>query len=71
MKTAAIQGVYVDVPMADWSLFKELIRKFGWQTRTKEDVLNQFVNSRPEQPALSEEDIMNEVKAVRYPKRKC
>ena len=28
--TATIQGVYVNVPAVDWSLFRELIRKFGW-----------------------------------------
>lgn len=54
------------MPAADWSLFKELIRKFGWQAETSEQLLDRFVNSRPKQPALSEEDIISEVKAARY-----
>ena len=28
-----MQGVYVNVPAVDWSLFRELIRKFGCETR--------------------------------------
>lgn len=54
--------------MADWSLFNELIKKFGWQAETKEKMLERFINTRPSVPAISEEDIMNEVKAVRYAK---
>lgn len=64
--SASFQGVYLNVPAADWSLFKELIRKFGWQAETSEQLLDRFVNSRPKQPALSEEDIISEVKAARY-----
>lgn len=64
--SASLQGVYLNIPSADWSLLKELIRKFGWQAETSEQLLDRFVNSRPTQPALSEEDIINEVKAVRY-----
>ena len=27
----AAKGIYLDVPEKDWSLFSELIRKFGWR----------------------------------------
>ena len=63
-----MQGVYVNVPIVDWSLFRELIRKFGWQAETREQLLDRFADSRPSKPAMSEEDIMDEVKAVRYAK---
>ncbi len=63
-----MQGVYVNVPSADWSLFRELVRKFGWQTETREQLLDRFASSRPAKPAMSEEEIMDEVKAVRYTK---
>jgi hypothetical protein len=66
--SSTLQGVYINVPTADWSLLKELIRKFGWQAETSEQMLDRFINSRPAKPALSEEEIMNEVKAVRYTK---
>ena len=67
---ATMQGFYVNVPSVDWSLFRELIRKFGWQAETREQMLDRFINSRPAKPMLSEEKIMDEVNAVRYDKRR-
>ena len=66
--SVTMQGVYVNVPTVDWSLFKELIRKFRWQAETREQMLDRFVSSRLDSPALSEEDIINEVRAARYTK---
>ena len=63
-----MQGVYVNVPLTDWSLFRELIRKFGWQSETREQLLDRFIASRPTEPEISEEEIMDEVKAARYAK---
>ena len=54
--------------MADWVLLKELIRKFGWQAETREQLLDRFVGSRPASPAISEDEIMDEVRAIRYDK---
>lgn len=68
INSAAYKGVFLNVPMSDWSLFSELIKKFGWQAETKEKMLDRFINSRPSTPAISEEDIMNEVRAARYTK---
>lgn len=62
----AQQGVFINVPLSDWGLLKELIRKFGWQSETREQLLDRFIASRPQQPMLTEEDIMEEVRAVRY-----
>ena len=66
--SATMQGVYVNVPAVDWSLFKELVRKFGWQAETREQMLDRFISSRPANPTLSEGDVMDEVRAVRYAK---
>ena len=66
INSATMQGVYVNVPTVDWSLFRELIRKFGWKAESREQMLDRFINSRPSEPTLSEEEITNEVKAVRY-----
>lgn len=60
------QGIYLNVPLSDWALLKELIRKFGWQSETREQLLDRFIKSRPQKPTFSEEEIMEEVKAVRY-----
>ena len=66
--SATMQGVYVNVPAMDWSLFRELVRKFGWQVETREQLLDRFISSRPVNPSISEEEIMDEVRAVRYDK---
>ena len=63
---SALQGVYLNVPKSDWNLFKELVRKFGWQSETREQLLDRFIANRPQQPPLTEEEIREEVRAVRY-----
>ena len=62
------QGIYLNVPMTDWGLLKELIRKFGWQAETREQILERFVKSRSNKDLLSDEEIMEEVNAVRHGK---
>ena len=66
MKPTEMQSVFLSVPKADWELLKELIRKFGWQVETQEQLLERFANSRPAIPPVSEDEIIEEVKAVRY-----
>lgn len=66
VNNAAQQGVFLNVPKADWSLLRELIRKFGWQAETREQMLDRFIGTRPTESPLSEEEIMDEVNAVRH-----
>lgn len=65
---ATMRGVFLNVPVSDWTLLEELIRKFGWQSETREQLIERFCSSRPQQPTLSDEEIMEEVKAARYEK---
>lgn len=67
--SATSQGVFLNVPVSDWGLLKELVRKFGWQAETREQLLDRFTDSRPAKQALTEEEIMAEVQAVRYAKQ--
>ena len=62
----AIQGAYINIPLSDWKFFKELVQKMGWEVQTREELLDSFIESRPEKSSLSDEEIMNEVRAVRY-----
>lgn len=41
--TAQTQGVYVNVPAVDWSLFRELIRKFDWQADLDQNQSLRFI----------------------------
>ena len=61
-----IQGAYINIPLSDWKFFKELVQKMGWEVQTREELLFSFFESRPEKSSLSDEEIMNEVRAVRY-----
>ena len=66
MAATMTQGVYLNIPRADWILLQELVNRFGWQSETREQMLEEFMQTRPQNIDLSEEDIMNEVRAVRY-----
>ena len=61
-----IQGAYINIPLSDWKFFKELVQKMGWEVQTREELLDTYIESRPEKSSLSDEEIMNEVRAVRY-----
>lgn len=56
----------MNIPRTDWTLFQELVNRFGWQSETREQMLEEFMKTRPQNVNLSEEDIMNEVRAIRY-----
>ena len=60
-----IQGAYINIPLSDWKFFKELVQKMGWEVQTREELLVSYIESRPEKSSLSDEEIMNEVRAVR------
>jgi hypothetical protein len=66
MKPTEMQSVFLNVPREDWKLLQELIQKYGWQAETREQLLERFVQSRPETPYVSEDEIVEEVKAIRH-----
>ena len=63
-----IQSVYLNIPKADMKFFKELAKKMGWSIETKESLLKNYISKRPTKVELSDEDIMEEINAVRYRK---
>jgi hypothetical protein len=65
---AIVEKVYVDVPKSDLRFFKELARKKGWVVDTRQSFLDKYINSRPKNIDLTDEEIMEEVRAVRYGK---
>ena len=66
INSSSIQGAYINIPISDWNFFKELVKKMGWEVQTREELLDSFIESRPTESPLTDEEIMNEVKAVRY-----
>lgn len=62
----ALQGFYVNIPQADTAFFEELMKKMGWSCQTKESLLENYLKLRPADADLSEEEILEELSAVRY-----
>ena len=62
------EKIVVDIPQSDLMFFKLFADKFGWQFKSKQNLWDEFIKSSPENVDLSEEEIMEEVRAVRYGK---
>lgn len=66
MKERVSEQIFLNVPTADMGLFKSLMSKFGWEYETRKDTLKRFIMSRPKAVDLTDDEIMEEVRAVRY-----
>lgn len=64
----ALQGFYLNVPKSDVKLFQQLAKKMGWTVSDKDAVLDKYIQSRPENVELTDEDILKELNSVRYSK---
>lgn len=65
---AALRGFYLNVPKSDVKFFQQLAKKMGWTVSDKEAILDKYIQSRPENVELSDEDILKELNSVRYDK---
>lgn len=63
-----VEKMSVNIPKSDVQFFKELAKKMGWETESHKSFLDSYLNSRPKNVDLTEEEIMEEVRAVRYGK---
>ena len=63
---STLRGVYINVPQADMKFLKELVKKMGWTVERKESLLKKYISKRPSKVDLSDDDIMEELKAVGY-----
>lgn len=68
MTTSTFQKVYLDIPTSDMSFFRTLAEKMGWVVKERQTVLESYFDSLPENVSLTEEDILAEVREVRYNK---
>jgi hypothetical protein len=58
----------VDIPKADLMFFQLFADKMGWQFKSKQSLWDEYIANSPKNIALTEEEIMEEVRAVRYGK---
>jgi hypothetical protein len=63
---AIVEKVYVDIPKSDLKFFKELIEKMGWEVHVRKSFLDKYIETRPKNVDLTDDEIMAEVNAVRY-----
>ncbi|MCL2073288.1 MAG: hypothetical protein FWH18_05170 [Marinilabiliaceae bacterium] len=62
------EKIFVDIPKTDMLFFSLFADKMGWKLDNKQDLWDKYIKNSPENVDLSEEEILEEVKAVRYGK---
>jgi len=62
------EKILVDIPQADMIFFKFFADKMGWRFNSRQSIWDEYIKSSPENIDLSEEEIMEEVRIVRYGK---
>jgi len=64
----AFENISLQLPQGDMFYFEQLARKKGWAFKTKESILQKFIDTRPKNVDISDDDIMEEIYAIRYAK---
>ena len=59
-------NLFLQVPNSDMVLISLMAKKMGWTIETSESMLEKFISTRPSNVPLSDEEIMDEVRSVRY-----
>jgi hypothetical protein len=67
-KDTARERVWVDLPQTDVDFFQQFADKMGWRVDNKQKLWDEYIRNSPKNIDLSDEEIMEEVKAVRYGK---
>ena len=62
------ERIFVDIPQSDMIFFKFFADKMGWPLSNKQALWEKYMRSSLENIDLSEEEILEEVRAVRYGK---
>jgi hypothetical protein len=68
MLQTALQNIYLNVPQSEVGFITTLAQKMGWEITTKTDLLQKYINSRPKNVDLPDEEMMEEIRAIRYAK---
>ena len=63
-----LERIFVDIPQSDMMLFQLFADKMGWLVKSKQNLWDEFIRNSPDDIDLSDEEIMEEVRAVRYGK---
>ncbi|NLO70116.1 MAG: hypothetical protein GX102_04075 [Porphyromonadaceae bacterium] len=66
--SASTKGIYLELPVSDFKFFTTLAKKMGWNVKTKKNILDSFIESRPKDIEISDDEILDEIYDVRYKK---
>ena len=61
-----MEDLVISVPTQDTSFVEVLASRMGWKVRSRRSLVEQFINSCPETPLMTDEEIAAEVNAVRF-----
>jgi hypothetical protein len=68
-RSAKKEGFFVEIPQKDKSVFKLFAKRMGWQFESRKQALwNDYIETSPENLPLTDEDIIEAVKKLRYGK---
>ena len=62
------EKIMVDIPQSDMIFFRFFADKLGWQFNSRQTLWDEYIKGSPVEADLTEEEIMEEVRAVRYGK---
>ena len=57
--------VVLSIPTEEINFISMLAKKMGWKMETRDSLLNKFVQSCPKNVDITDQEIQNEVNAVR------
>ena len=67
-RSSARERVFIDLPQADMKFLQLFASKMGWSVDKKQNLWDKYILNSPQNADLSDEEIMEEVRAVRYGK---
>ena len=62
------QKVLVEIPQNDAVFFQLFAGKMGWSIVSQQTLWDKYINNHPQNIALTEDEMMEELRAVRYGK---
>ena len=61
-----MEDLVLSIPTSDYSIIEALAARMGWRVRTRRSSIERFIASCPTEPLMTDEEIAQDVNAVRY-----
>ena len=67
-RSSAREKVFIDLPHSDIKFLQLFANKMGWLVDKKQNLWDKYIQNSPQNIDFSEEEIMEEVRTIRYGK---